>query len=230
MNKIFSTSPRIECKFQTNDLNFNCFENKFKILGLTKAFEERNINSLYYDDHKFSSVADNLSGTSPRCKYRLRWYSNTNTKNYGLQFEKKVKNGILGIKKIINLYKYLDDILDDYSIKNIRKMTNIKNNLILPFYYLPQIICEYRRSYYENLDGVRLTVDRNIKFRLTNKENKLNPTNRSYLSSNSIIIELKFSEDQKQIVIPFLRELPSPSIRCSKYLLGQSKLKNYSYI
>ena len=44
------------------------------------------------------------------------------------------------------------------------------------------------------------------------------------------ILEAEDPEDQKQIVIPFLRELPSPSIRCSKYLLGQSKLKNYSYI
>ena len=230
MNKIFLTEPRIECKFQTNNIGFNLFKKNLIHLGFVKSFENRNVYSLYFDDINFSSVSDNLSGVTPRAKYRLRWYCRSDNKKYGLRYEKKIKKGILGTKKIINLDQLSEEINKEFLIKNISKLTYIKDFSLLPLNYLPQLFCSYRRSYYENRNGIRLTIDRNIKFSLANKSDSLFIENSNYLTSNSIIFEIKFSELQKDIVIPILKKMPSPSIRCSKYLMGQSKLLGFSYI
>ena len=41
-----------------------------------KSYENRVVNSIYFDDVGFSSVRDNLSGITQRNKLRLRWYVN----------------------------------------------------------------------------------------------------------------------------------------------------------
>jgi len=228
--EIIVTEPRIESKFQTDIFGFNNFKNIVKDFGFVKSFNKRIINSLYYDDFKYSSVADNLSGITPRSKFRLRWYSDLNNKNYGLRFEQKIKQGLLGIKKIINLSEYTQNICDDFSIKNISLQTNIFDISLLPLQYYPQIFCQYIRSYYENKDGVRLTIDQDIKFRNATITDNLFKINSNQLSSNIVIFEVKFSENQKSMVIPLLRKMPSTSNRCSKYLLAQSKLRHFSYI
>ena len=61
-----------------------------------KSYDNRVVNSIYFDDVGFSSVRDNLSGITPRNKIRLRWYGNQ--KNSLPIFEVKTKNGRLGNK------------------------------------------------------------------------------------------------------------------------------------
>jgi hypothetical protein len=39
-----------------------------------KAYDERRVNSLYFDDLSFPAVRDNLAGISQRNKKRLRLY------------------------------------------------------------------------------------------------------------------------------------------------------------
>ena len=41
-----------------------------------KSYDNRIVNSIYFDDVGFSSVRDNLSGITQRNKLRLRWYVN----------------------------------------------------------------------------------------------------------------------------------------------------------
>ena len=41
-----------------------------------KSYDNRIVNSIYFDDVGFSSVRDNLAGTAQRNKFRLRWYVN----------------------------------------------------------------------------------------------------------------------------------------------------------
>lgn len=228
--KIETTQPRFESKFQTNSIGLNIYEKYLREFGFIKSFENRCIFSLYYDDDKYSCVADNLSGITPRCKYRLRWYSDIKNKNYGLRFEQKVKKSLMGIKNIINLDQFTNQINLDYSINNIRNLCNIKNYSLLPFGFFPQLICNYDRAYFEDKNGIRITIDKDIKFRKVNKNENLFFNDSLELSSNSIIVEIKFSSFQKTKALKFFRNIPSPSNRCSKYLLGQSKLKSFSYL
>jgi len=229
-SEIITTIPRIESKFQTNSFGLMSFKNNLKDFGFVKSFNKRIINSLYFDDEKFSCISDNLSGITPRSKFRLRWYSDFQNSNYGLRYEQKIKKGILGIKKILNLNQFSNEISREFSIRNIRNFTNISDSSLLSFRLIPQLFCNYVRSYYENKDGIRLTIDQQIKFRNVKKNDKLFFKKSNYLSSNSVIFELKFSESQKYLVLPLIRNMPSPSIRCSKYLLAQSKLRSFSYI
>ena len=39
-----------------------------------KIYDNRSVNSIYFDDVNFSSVRDNLAGLPQRNKFRLRWY------------------------------------------------------------------------------------------------------------------------------------------------------------
>ena len=228
--EIIVTDPRIECKFQTTNSGLNLFLNYFKSFGFIQSFDKRKICSLYYDDFKYSSVADNLSGITPRSKYRLRWYSDFNNYNYGLRFEQKIKKRTIGIKKIINLDNIYKDICNNFSIENISRITNITNFSLLPLEFKPQLFCIYERSYYENNNGVRLTLDNQITFKKANEKDILYGTHLNLITSNNIIIEIKFAENQKSYIAPLLSMIPSPSNRCSKYLLGQSKLRNFSYL
>ncbi len=224
------TEPRIESKFQTNISGFCEFSDSLRRFGFLKSFPPRIINSLYYDDAKFTSVNDNLAGITPRSKYRLRWYRNSEMKEYGLRFEKKIKRGILGVKRIIEMENIISEVFHNTSIENLRKIVGLKDPTLLPLNYFPQLLCTYNRCYYENFQKVRLTVDTNIKFNSIKNSNDLIYNKNNFLSSNSIIIEVKFMDSQKIFVQSFLNSLPSPSLRCSKYLLGQSKLQGFSYI
>ncbi len=48
---------------------------------LRKQHPDRFVNSLYFDDLKMSSAADNLAGLSVRKKVRMRWYSQDDQPN-----------------------------------------------------------------------------------------------------------------------------------------------------
>ena len=72
------TDKRIESKFITNNFGLNKFLWLIKNNGFLRAYPNRTVNSLYYDNLKFSSIKDNLAGITPRNKYRLRWYGNKN--------------------------------------------------------------------------------------------------------------------------------------------------------
>ena len=43
-----------------------------------KSFDNRNVNSLYYDTPNLDFATDNISGDSKRIKIRARWYSKCN--------------------------------------------------------------------------------------------------------------------------------------------------------
>jgi SPX domain protein involved in polyphosphate accumulation len=65
-----------------------------------RSYDNRIVNSIYFDDISFSSVRDNLAGISKRKKLRLRWYGHQ--KNSYPIFEIKTKNGRLGKKNILS--------------------------------------------------------------------------------------------------------------------------------
>ena len=42
--------------------------------GFTEPYPPRQVNSVYFDTHDYGAYAENLLGSSPRRKVRLRWY------------------------------------------------------------------------------------------------------------------------------------------------------------
>ena len=67
------TSPRFEIKYHTNHTGYNEFIFIFRRYGFIKTYPIRTVSSIYYDNHLYSSISENLAGITPRSKYRLRW-------------------------------------------------------------------------------------------------------------------------------------------------------------
>lgn len=227
MNDISQSDVRIEIKYIVNSENLNIFINLINNLGFMKTFPFRYINSLYYDTPELFSVTENLDGISSRNKYRIRWYYNDEKIKFGWQFEKKIKNGDLGYKKIFklknNFYKQ-----NDFSIKNLilnhKKIFSLVNLNIEP-----KLICNYHRNYYENESGIRLTIDSKLKFTKFSDKFPIDGL-KKWQYANFYIIELKFKPEKRLLVSKIIKNFPINSSRCSKYLLGHSKVNSIKYI
>ena len=229
MNNITKSQNRIESKYITNSIDVNQLLMKSIKFGFIKIYPKRSVYSLYYDDDKLSSVKDNLSGITPRKKYRLRWYSYNDEKFFGWQFEKKIKKGNIGYKEIFKLPENFDINNFDGSIKSIFNFQRTNSDNFLPCNLKPQLFCNYSRDYYEKISGQRLTIDTKIRFTRFKINRSLFNLN-CWENTNFNIMEIKFDELNKFELLAFLRQLPLSATRCSKYLLGQSKLNNFSYL
>ena len=94
---------RVEFKYIVNSKNLNRIidhvskNNYF----FTEQYEDRNINSLYFDSAKLTELNNTLDGLNMKKKFRYRFYDNISEKIEG-QWELKEK---IGINTTKNIYK-----------------------------------------------------------------------------------------------------------------------------
>ena len=219
------TEKRIEIKFIAKEHQINNFIFLLNKNGFNNSYPIRKVNSIYYDNLSLDCLEQNLSGITPRKKYRLRWYGSTFEKIHKWQFEEKIKEDFTSYKKInfINFISKVNNL--DISINGINnKFGLFESNLLLP-----QLICSYDRQYYEDQNKFRATIDSNINF--ISLKNILGKSLQSKsMSTHYKIIEIKIPIDAKMILKSLFKELPFPSSRISKYILGQTKLHHITYI
>ena len=82
--------------------------------GIKRHYDNRNVNSIYYDTLNYQNARDNINGISNRSKTRVRWYNNNFTEK---KLEIKIKKNNLGKKLYLNS-KFFDDINNINQIKN----------------------------------------------------------------------------------------------------------------
>ena len=193
-----------------------------------KAYDDRKVNSLYFDDVGFSSVRDNLAGISRRNKFRLRWYGNQ--KNSLPFFEVKTKNGRLGCKtsypiKSIenNLSKLTVDKITSKCIKDL-----MLHDIVFDMHLVPTLQVNYEREYYETYDGIRITIDQDIQFFDTQLHTTLDENNPFPYPFK--VMEIKFKPSMKETVAELIRPLHITPKRHSKYLIGLAVLGYAVYI
>ena len=93
---------------------------------------------------------------------------------------------------------------------------------------LPQHLTAYRREYLEDEQGIRATIDTDLifsddfSFNLT----EYKPSRYFYDS----IVELKSPVQLFDRFGKIRQSFPLPSVRCSKYVLGQSLLRGFCYL
>ena len=220
---------RNEVKFVANFQNYNLFLNYFQDCGFIKAFPSRNVYSLYYDNFLLKCVNDNLSGITPRSKYRFRWYSNEIENFIDIKFERKLRINDRNTK-----YKYklrenlnLEKFLILIKSKKLKELIFHNNEIVIIDNLEPKLLVNYKRKYFEMVSGERLTIDEKINFKKFKKSN-LFQDKAKFLDRNLIIFELKFSD--KSNLIKLIKNLPAGSSRCSKYLFGHSAINYVSYI
>jgi hypothetical protein len=193
-----SSDWRFEKKFVVESHLYASVLKTFLIDGWYEIFPDRYVNSIYFDDTKFTSYYENLLGISDRTKYRLRFYGKI-FKGEGV-FERKIRHSDVNTKKTIRVY--------DLNL-NLLKLQFPKMNTLSPLVHV-----RYKRKYFFNsILDCRMTIDRNIEYKCLNSKNLNN--------DDKLVIEIKSNNDNSQQNLP---EILSQNSRNSKYCSSVSSL------
>jgi len=230
-----STDQRYEIKFILDEGKLAEFTSwMYCHTGAQVAYGSRNVNSLYFDDVSYESVRDNLAGVSDRKKMRLRWYHNNNSTDISsLALELKIRHGRLGHKKTYPLPGLQQEIMTleagliyEQVVEELGVSPSTQQ--ILDDHYIPTLHTSYLREYFEDMNGLRITLDHNINFHhVASHSHLLQGISSPYPMH---IAELKFSPHTKPKVIELLRSLHMTPKRHSKYLVGLSVFGQAIYI
>lgn len=212
---------RFERKFQLDKPMLELFNYWFakQNFGFKSPYPDRHVNNVYYDSNSFSSFMDAEAGISNKVKVRTRWYGEFN----------KIKSPTLELKHKTGFVNYKDSFtLEDkeYNLKDLLKVRELTGELPSEFkiflykYNQAVLINSYHRQYFENRNGIRLTIDTGIKYR--------NPILKNGFTScdNFAILEIKYKKEMKDIALPILKSLPFRLDKNSKFANGLEKIWN----
>tara|TARA_B100001741_G_C16362093_1_gene509142 strand:- start:57 stop:707 length:651 start_codon:yes stop_codon:yes gene_type:complete len=176
-----------------------------------KQYDDRYVNSIYFDDKNLKSIRENLDGVSSKKKMRLRWYGEKNL-IVNPNFEIKFKKGYLNTKKIFSLKKFSvifsEKNLDFIYLSLLKKFNFLKNLRIVSSTH-------YKRKYFISKNNkIRATADTEVfyknllefdNFDLCKKdlrpivEIKYDKTNDNYVRNNLKNLTLRFAKNSKYI-------------------------------
>lgn len=225
---------RYEIKFILNENELNeALHWLYCCTNVQSKYPSRTVNSLYFDNVKYQSVQDNLSGIANRYKIRLRWYHNCRRTMSDPFMEVKVKQGRLGYKSQIMLPELKNQLFDvEYkdianSIKSQLANQDDTNGLFDDFLF-PTLLVNYERQYFQNINGIRVTIDSEISFNDASSYKKLGASNN--ISYPKKIMEIKFNPSQKDSIASQLKHLHLNPKRHSKYLAGMAMFGRVNYL
>ena len=197
-------SFRIEEKLfirKENLIEFKEFLNKKSV---KQIYYPRVIESLYFDNINLDMYTDSKEGLTPRKKIRCRVYPDDTDKKIYLEVKNSSVEGRFKTRKILDVTEYK------------KKVTSgILDNQYGVCY--PKLYVKYKRDY-SIVDDVRISIDREIKYRDFK-------TNVEFYDEN-IIVELKTSYNKN--LDKLMNDFPIQRIRFSKYCFAIEKLYNFN--
>lgn len=145
INRFPNVMPRYERKFRLRSNDGNISISSILNMGFNVSYDERYVNSIYYDTHDYRFALENINGERYRVKPRLRWYGESAVNNdMCVALEYKFRDGFIG-------YKYNKKILLNNAAHEI------ENDLF--FLVNPVVQIGYVRKYFLHSSGIRATVD-----------------------------------------------------------------------
>ena len=155
-------------------------------LFFREQFEERTVNSIYFDTLNLKSAVDNLNGVSDREKFRVRWYGKNSELLYRPILENKIKKNFQGYKIFFNLDDFKKKILNQNNLLNLTKTVN---DLLPNKNLYPITMTNYKRIYLISANNeIRATLDFNLQYKkLTNYIENF------FTKVEDIILEFKYS-------------------------------------
>ena len=139
---------RIERKWVVPTNNYNKLIKNITSynIGFKKSFEDRYVNSIYFDFPILESAKENFYGLANKRKFRVRWYGSKYFINNPI-LEIKKKNGWINKKILINLNQIDQLKIDEKEdISDIEKKIN--NRLKLKKKIIPIVTTHYLRKYF----------------------------------------------------------------------------------
>jgi len=223
---------RYELKFILNEREFSYVTYWIFKTGIQSSYPTRSVNSLYFDNVFHDAVESNLSGLPHRHKVRLRWYGEGSVGKHAIM-EVKSRNGRLGFKQ-----KY-EMPFDSFFAHNIplHKVSKkifqhfTSNNCEHPFsrdFLVSRLFVTYKRYYYQYLNEIRMTIDKNIMF--SQPIQSINLKSLRPIKYHNYILEIKFPLKSKYLVSDLIRTLELTPKRHSKFLVGLSMTGGVNYI
>ena len=185
-----------------------------------KPFPDRHVNNIYMDTLDQQQLRQTLDGISERQKIRIRWYGDLFGRFDRSMLEFKIKQGLLGTKKLFPLAPLR--VEERFSFEDLRqtlKDSDLPAGVIAQLALNePALMNRYRREYYESNDRrYRITVDADIEYwGLCNGRRRWQRSN----EQPRTVIELKYDQEaanDADRVSHFLRVRLS---RNSKYANG----------
>lgn len=192
--------------------------------GFSPLHPPRTVQSLYLDSPGLDALLENLAGTGPRAKLRLRWYGEARRSVRG-QIERKVRHNGIGWKEVLPLpASLLVEGADRAGF--VRALCDL-----LPATWRatlgdrgaePVQWIAYRREYWTTATGrVRLTLDTHLRawdqrLRATLGADCPAPLPRV------CIVECKAALEDDRELEEALQDLPLLPDKCSKYVLAAS--------
>lgn len=181
------------------------------------------IDSLYFDDYASTCARENINGTSPRSKWRIRIYNN-NMNMIRLECKHK-KNGMCKkrscriTKEELTALTCSDSVLSEY-IGRERLLDEFISRII-GWGYRPSVIVSYEREpYVSPLGNTRITLDRKI---VSSDEfscfGKRKTYGRSVLSKDMLVLEVKYDDFLPDIYRQIISSALLERTAFSKYYL-----------
>jgi SPX domain protein involved in polyphosphate accumulation len=211
-------SYRFERKFLIYPFSIKEMETFLKLhpLNFRKTYQDRYINSIYYDTEDFKMYFQNINGFSEREKIRVRWYGEDKENFKNPKLEVKIRNTYLG--------KKISYSINNYNIKSsLNHLLETKDSdeakILLLENLRPKILVKYKRKYFESFDKkIRITLDSELEF------TKIEPSNPKIFSAtkkiDDEIIEIKYSSNFQKEALDLMNKIPLRLTRYSKYVRG----------
>ncbi|MBW2267776.1 MAG: VTC domain-containing protein [Deltaproteobacteria bacterium] len=220
-------SARYELKFVASPLLHRRVEHWIRLHpdGFFSPYPERRVNNVYFDNFDFFAYEENLVGTSARTKVRLRWYGATWTPD-GCTLELKRRRNMLGWK-----ISHRTGPMDFVAMSWLEIRGKLRSELPgsaqtwLDANPRPVLINRYQRQYFESRDRkVRMTLDRNQEVYAQTFGRRPNRTRKTNLPV-TLIVECKFSTEDRRRGMAAIQGIPLRVGRNSKYVVGVQSLQ-----
>ncbi len=179
------------------------------------------VSSLYFDDHRLSSVCENLDGVGRRHKLRLRWYQTGLPQQEAYYEVKRRYHGVIGKQRFrvstsgslaqISLPKLSDALMKQLPLPQAEALARRPE---------PVVLVSYRRLHFrhrEHGNPIRLTIDYDIQAFTQLGQRYL----RRYGSERplrEVILEVKVPPGYERQVPSLLHPLRPRLSRYSKYV------------
>lgn len=196
-------SFRKEKKYSFPNKNLFSFVKYLSDQGMKKIYDDRIINSLYFDNNLLSMHHESEEGVLPRKKIRIRWYNKENI------FNKEVK-----ISSLEGRYKFIEEKLNENNLNSIYNLSFFDQ---IYGYLKSKLLVTYERSYF-GIKSVRITIDKNIKYSKSIDHSNI------VINDNLSVVEIKTSIDCSDDYIDDITNKMTD--RFSKYTRGINFFKS----
>ena len=184
-------------------------------LSYWRNYQPRYVNSYYYDSDRSGDYIDNRTGLAVRTKLRFRWYGAIEGR-HPLALERKRKRGAASNKDVVQLGERATGLACFRTAEALAGAT-LNPVLVEELARRPQrrLFVRYRRRYLAGRNGVRITIDQDIRYADGREQRPL-------LVSSPVhtVLELKFPPGQAEHAGRLLELLPFRTFRHSKYVIG----------